>query len=153
MADKCLNGLKCLNGWGPRGCTYTGGCYCDRPAGHEGRCRCDCGSTSEVGISIGTCRGCGYLRRLSVHGYCERCKPVKDFAATDGGRVAPTTAIVCQCGAAAYQRCPYDNDECGIPDAFGQQIVAYAADASTATVDRSSTDQAQRSEASPKDSS
>jgi hypothetical protein len=36
----------CSNGWGPGGCSYTGGCYCDRPYGHTGRCRCVCGRTT-----------------------------------------------------------------------------------------------------------
>lgn len=36
----------CTNGWGPHGCTYTGGCYCERKPGHKGRCRCRCGSTT-----------------------------------------------------------------------------------------------------------
>jgi hypothetical protein len=36
----------CLNGWGPGGCIYTGGHYCDRLAGHAGRCRCVCGATT-----------------------------------------------------------------------------------------------------------
>lgn len=36
----------CTNGWGPGGCTYTGGHYCVRKAGHPGRCTCDCGATT-----------------------------------------------------------------------------------------------------------
>jgi hypothetical protein len=33
----------CRSGWGPGGCSYTGGCYCEREANHPGRCRCTCG--------------------------------------------------------------------------------------------------------------
>lgn len=37
----------CPNGWrSPEPHDYTGGCSCEREAGHKGRCRCDCGSTS-----------------------------------------------------------------------------------------------------------
>lgn len=39
-------GTWCLGGWrSPKPHTYTGGCSCDRPPGHPGRCRCECGST------------------------------------------------------------------------------------------------------------
>ncbi len=38
-------GTWCLMGWGPGGCTYTGGCYCERDEGHGGRHRCGCGRT------------------------------------------------------------------------------------------------------------
>lgn len=38
----------CLNGWGPGGCTYTNGHYCERDAGHQGRCRCSCGATTTL---------------------------------------------------------------------------------------------------------
>ncbi len=42
----------CTNGWGPTpkfaSCNYTGGHFCKKLAGHKGRCRCSCGSTSKT---------------------------------------------------------------------------------------------------------
>lgn len=36
----------CPMGWKSRDPhDYTGGCYCVREKGHEGRCKCDCGAT------------------------------------------------------------------------------------------------------------
>jgi hypothetical protein len=44
--------LWCLNGWNPTAkypaCNYTGGHFCDRKRGHNGRCKCVCGSQSST---------------------------------------------------------------------------------------------------------
>lgn len=43
----------CTWGWAGRpGCNYTGGHFCDRLAGHKGKCRCACGKTSRRNLRI-----------------------------------------------------------------------------------------------------